>query len=77
MTDPDAIAEAVVARLRDTPADRPMYTAQSLADRLALSERTVREMLKDGSIPSIKIGALRRVKPEVVDELLARWEAES
>ena len=50
---------------------RQFFTPRSLADHLSISERTVRQMLADGVIPSYLIGSARRISPEDVDRYLA------
>lgn len=52
--------------------DRPLLTVADVQDRLRLSERTVRGMLANGTIPSIKVEGTRRVLPAALDEYLAR-----
>lgn len=49
---------------------RPFFTPRTLAEYLSISERTVRQMLADGRIPSYKIEGLRRVDPTDVDRYL-------
>lgn len=49
---------------------RPFFSPKSLAAYLELSERTVRELLAEGMIPSYRIGGARRVKAEDVDRFL-------
>ena len=61
----------------DTTRPRPFYTARSLALRLDISERTVRDMLKRGVIPSYRVEGARRIDPADVEEYLrARRERE-
>jgi excisionase family DNA binding protein len=49
---------------------RAFFTIETLAQYLSLSERTVRDMLKSGEIPSYKIGGARRIDPDDVDRFL-------
>jgi excisionase family DNA binding protein len=42
---------------------------------LGVSERTVREMLGNGTIPSFTIGGSRVIRPEAVDAFIAEREA--
>ena len=53
-------------------AERPFYTVKSLAHRLAVTERTVRNLLRSGEIDSYTIGTARRIDPEDVDSYLER-----
>lgn len=52
--------------------ERPFYTVASLAAKLAISDRTVRDMLNRDEIPWYRIGPQRRIDPADVD----RWLAE-
>ena len=49
---------------------RPFFTPKTLAAHLALSERTIRQMLADQTIPSYLIGGARRIDPADVDAYL-------
>jgi excisionase family DNA binding protein len=51
---------------------RPFFTTRSLAERLALSERTVRDLIRRGDLPSYKVARARRIDPKDVDEWLAQ-----
>lgn len=51
---------------------RAFFTPRTLADYLALSERTVRSMLAEHRIPSYKVEGARRIDPRDVDAYLAR-----
>lgn len=50
---------------------RAFFTPRTLADYLALSERTVREMLRNHVMPSYRIEGSRRIDPADVDDYLA------
>jgi excisionase family DNA binding protein len=50
---------------------RAFFTPRMLAAYLAVSERTVRQMLADGVIPSYRIAGSRRIDPVDVDAYLA------
>jgi excisionase family DNA binding protein len=50
---------------------RPFFTTRSLARRLSLSERTVRDLIRRGDIPSYKVAGARRIDPADVDLWLA------
>jgi excisionase family DNA binding protein len=49
--------------------EQPFYSVATLAAKLAISERTVREMLNRGEIPCYRIGPQRRIDPADVE----RW----
>jgi excisionase family DNA binding protein len=47
-----------------TQASAPtFFTERSLADYLAVSDRTVRNWIRRGELPSYKLGASRRIDP--------------
>jgi excisionase family DNA binding protein len=48
------------------------FTPKTLAAYLALSERTVRQLLADSAIPSYRIAGSRRIDPIDVDNYLRR-----
>jgi excisionase family DNA binding protein len=48
------------------------FTPKTLAAYLALSERTVRQLLADSAIPSYRIAGSRRIDPRDVDNYLRR-----
>ena len=56
---------------------RCFFTERTLAEYLALSPRTVRDMLKRGMIASYKIGGARRISPVDVDQFLAEHRKEA
>jgi putative molybdopterin biosynthesis protein len=55
---------------------RPFFTPKALAGYLSISERTVREMLAKGRLPSYKIEGQRRISAEDLDAYLARNRTE-
>jgi len=60
-----------------TAARRAFLTPKALAAYLSLSERTVREMLRTGVMPSYRIEGARRVDPRDVDSYLAARRQEA
>lgn len=48
------------------------FTERTLADFLAVSDRTVRNWIRRGELPSYKLGAARRIDPADVDDFLLR-----
>lgn len=48
------------------------FTERSLATYLAVSDRTIRNWIRRGELPSYKLGAARRIDPADVDAFLAR-----
>ena len=71
----DRLADLIAQRLRQADDRRPLYTVASLADRLGLSQRTVRQLLADGVIPSFRVEGRRCVEPASVDAYLAACKA--
>jgi excisionase family DNA binding protein len=51
---------------------RGFFTPKTLAQYLALSERTVRSMLAAGKVASYRVEGARRIDPADVDCYLAR-----
>ena len=55
-----------------SPQGGKWYTPATLAKRLDVSERTVRNWIASGKLASYKIGSVRRIDPVDVDAFLAR-----
>jgi excisionase family DNA binding protein len=53
------------------------FTERSLADFLAVSDRTIRNWIRRGELPSYKLGGARRIDPADVEEFLARHRDEA
>lgn len=53
------------------------FTERTLADFLAVSDRTVRNWIRSGKLPSYKLGAARRIDPTDVEDFLARHRDEA
>ncbi len=47
------------------------FTERTLAAYLAVSDRTIRNWIRRGELPSYKLGAARRIDPADVDVFLA------
>lgn len=63
------------AMRRNQPMDSALptfFTERSLATYLAVSDRTIRNWIRRGELPSYKLGAARRIDPADVDTFLAR-----
>jgi len=52
------------------------FTERSLAAYLAVSDRTIRNWIRRGELPSYKLGASRRIDPADVEDFLARHRDE-
>jgi len=48
------------------------FTERTLADFLSVSDRTIRNWIRRGELPSYKLGAARRIDPADVEDFLAR-----
>lgn len=48
------------------------FTERTLADFLAVSDRTIRNWIRRGDLPSYKLGAARRIDPVDVEDFLRR-----
>lgn len=46
--------------------NEPFYTVKSLAERWSLTDRTIKNMIKDGELPSYQFRGARRIAPEDV-----------
>jgi excisionase family DNA binding protein len=53
------------------------FTERTLADFLAVSDRTVRNWIRSGKLSSYKLGAARRIDPADVEDFLARHRDEA
>jgi excisionase family DNA binding protein len=59
---------------RNRPA---FFTERSLAAYLSVSDRTIRNWIRRGELPSYKLGAARRIDPADVDAFLSRHRDEA
>ncbi len=59
------------------PSSPTFFSERTLADFLAVSDRTVRNWIRRGELPSYKLGAARRIDPADVDDFLARHRDEA
>jgi excisionase family DNA binding protein len=57
--------------------DSTFFTERSLADYLAVSDRTVRNWIRRGELPSYKLGASRRIDPADVAAFLEQRREET
>lgn len=55
---------------RKTTSEPPFFTERTLAAYLAVSDRTIRNWMRRGELPSYKPGASRRIDPADVDAFL-------
>jgi excisionase family DNA binding protein len=66
---PSSFAVHSMKRKKDVPT---FFTERSLAAYLAVSDRTIRNWIRRGDLPSYKLGAARRIDPADVESFLAR-----
>ena len=52
------------------------FTERTLAAYLSVSDRTIRNWIRRGQLPSYKLGASRRIDPADVEDFLARHRDE-
>jgi excisionase family DNA binding protein len=62
--------EYVCMKPKTTPAS--FFTERTLAAYLAVSDRTIRNWIRRGELPSYKLGASRRIDPADVNVFLAQ-----
>jgi excisionase family DNA binding protein len=53
------------------------FTERTLASFLAVSDRTIRNWIRRGELPSYKLGASRRIDPADVEDFLVRHRDEA
>jgi excisionase family DNA binding protein len=53
------------------------FTGRTLAAYLSVSDRTIRNWIRRGQLPSYKLGASRRIDPADVEDFLARHRDDS
>lgn len=77
MVDVAELADALAGLLAERLDVRPLLTPKTLAERLAVSERTARELLLQGVIPSFTVGEPgketgRRIRPADAEAYIER-----
>ena len=63
--------------MRSKVAAPTFFTERTLAAYLSVSDRTIRNWIRRGQLPSYKLGASRRIDPADVEDFLARHRDES
>jgi excisionase family DNA binding protein len=63
--------------MKRKPISIAFFTERSLADYLAVSDRTIRNWIRRGELPSYKLGASRRIDSADVEDFLARHRDEA
>lgn len=58
-------------------ASTSFFTERSLVEFLSVSDRTIRNWIRRGELPSYKLGAARRIDPADVEVFLARHRDEA
>jgi excisionase family DNA binding protein len=62
---------------RNSAPSPTFFTVRTLAAYLAVSDRTIRNWIRLGELPSYKLGASRRIDPADVEDFLARHRDEA
>lgn len=62
---------------RNSAPPEGFFTERSLAAYLSVSDRTIRNWIRRGELPSYKLGAARRIDPADVDRFLAERREEA
>jgi excisionase family DNA binding protein len=70
-TDIDRLADAVVERMRDLRDDRDLLDYEQVAQRLSISTRTLRDMVRERKIESVRVEGTRRFEPAAIDRYIA------
>ncbi|MBA3865411.1 MAG: helix-turn-helix domain-containing protein [Solirubrobacterales bacterium] len=63
--------------MRSKAAGPSFFTERTLAVYLSVSDRTIRNWIRRGQLPSYKLGASRRIDPADVEDFLARHRDDS
>ena len=66
-----------IRRMRAKAPGPAFFTERTLAAYLAVSDRTIRNWIRRGDLPSYKLGASRRIDPADVEDFLARHRDEA
>jgi len=62
---------------RNSARSPAFFTERTLAAYLSVSDRTIRNWIRRGDLPSYKLGAARRIDPADVEDFLARRRDEA
>jgi excisionase family DNA binding protein len=68
---------ADIGRVRSKTPSPAFFTERTLAAYLAVSDRTIRNWIRRGELPSYKLGASRRIDPADVEDFLSRHRDEA
>jgi excisionase family DNA binding protein len=64
--------------MADQPtASQEILTVDQVAEEFQLTAQTIRNWIKAGTLPAVKVGKVYRVKREDIDALLSREQSES
>jgi excisionase family DNA binding protein len=66
-----------IGGMQRKPSKASFFTERTLADFLTVSDRTIRNWIRRGELPSYKLGAARRIDPADVEVFLARHRDEA
>jgi excisionase family DNA binding protein len=63
--------------MQQAPEKPILMTAEAAAERLSISRTRIYELLAAGTLDSVKIGRLRRIRPEHLEAFVARLSEEA
>jgi excisionase family DNA binding protein len=63
--------------MQQAPEKPILMTAEAAAERLSISRTRIYELLAAGTLESVKIGRLRRIRPEHLETFVARLSEET
>ena len=74
---PHDVGDIPVRNHSDADVRMKYLSAQEVADRLSISLRSVREYIKSGKLPSVKIDKLRRIGEDDLDAFIEKRKQRS
>ena len=57
--------------------DEPLLTVEQIAAEFQLTSQTIRNWIKNGALPAIKVGHVYRVRREDLDAMMRRHQGET
>lgn len=72
-----AVAALDIGGMERKTTEPSFFTERTLAEFLAVSDRTVRNWIRRGELASYKLGAARRIDPADVEDFLTRHRDEA
>lgn len=69
--DVEELADAIALRLAEKLDVRPLLSVREAGERLGVSERTAREIITAGELPTVMVKGSRKVEPAAIDRYIA------